>query len=192
MEQVILNLPDKEYNRLNNYYMKHFGYEIYTQLYNFIGTEIEKCREYEDDKKVEMPHPTINKNLDEFLAIVRYPDNTYVSRKQETYKECLECLNEWSKHSFSKEKIRPNQTDIQTGYRKERGKWVLTCRVNGKQRYYGQYDTRSDALLVGEFLRKNNYDDHYSLKYLSEHFGGCNQQTLSKYYLKLAKGEIVL
>lgn len=98
-------------------------------------------------------------------------------------------MNEWSKYSFKKEcrdivlaKAKP----ICLSYiQKRRGK-LLVIR---NKKSYGTYEDINDAIIVRDFLIKENWNEKYIISNLCKEIDECNHLNASDYQLKIAKGE---
>lgn len=192
MGNLILSIPTNELNKLNNFYLSEFGYEIHTQLLNFIHEELKRCKNYPEDKPEPMPKPSIKTRNGEYMLMVEYPDEERLRITVENYSEAVKLLNEWSKYSFSKE----GRDKVLMKYYPEKipciqvstnNKYCIKKYPEGTNRVYqfGCYDTIEDACLVKQFLVEHNWD----LKYQPSNYydEGYSWKTASNHLLELIK-----
>lgn len=170
MVVVNLNIPDEYYNKMNNYFLTNFGYNIHTHLYAVVLNEVEKCEDYPATEPEVKPKPSIRNNPnnpEQFTLYVTYPDNS----KQQVNGEfnfISQVLIEWSKYSFEKDKREKVLTKFdKTKYEyitQNNGLWDVRRNFDGKNYHFGLYENLNDALLVRNFLIKKDWD----LKYMGD------------------------
>lgn len=202
MAQIRINIPDEYFNRLNNFYIDNFGYEIHTPIQNFIREELERCGDYSTEKPKKVPIPSIVKDSGgkyPYFLTVRYPDGSKSMISVKSFELAMEMWNEWSKYSFDKK----NHRDVALKFKHENdsrvmgmrikgrnGKFRVRCRREKSDKYFGSYSTVEDAVIVREFLTEHNWDMKYHISNVMQSVEGIHQYNYSDWMLKVAKGEI--
>ena len=200
MGVIQLNVPDEHLNRLNNFYITTFGYEIHTQLLNFIDHELKKIPDDYEMKPVEpQPIPSIHYDVTRqsspYYLEIKYPDGSKKYTRGSSYDDVLRIMNEWSKHSFSKETkiksiLKINPDDRRCIHRmKEGNKFMVRTKEGNCSKRFGNYNLE-DAKIVRNFLVEKDWDPKYQPKNLIGVFEGFDKNNASEYLLKIAKGEI--
>lgn len=191
MARIIFNIPSEKFNQLNNFYLENFGYDIHTQIQNFLFDEMKKCEDYSAEPSKPHPIPVIRESRSKYLLIVSYPDGSTSSVYHEDYGLLLKIWNEWSKYGFEKEskdevlsKFLPSRVPHEA-YR-------LRHKVNGKTESWGTYASVEEQREVRNFLEKCNWDKKYHYTNLNKNVSGCNKGNYSQYLLQIARGEMEL
>lgn len=198
MAKVIINLPEAKYNQLNNFYLENFGYDIHTQLMNFLSDEMRVCESYSEEPARPRPHPTISAHgQDGYILRVYYPDGSTSNFSNKDYEVLLDVWNEWSKYNFSKQSL--EKVIVKTVPKKSKqhvflskGRYHIQKFIKGKRIYWYSYDLFDEAVEVRDFLLEHEWDKKYFPKNLMKQIPNCNKLNYSKYLLRIARGEMEL
>lgn len=200
LQKVSFNVPRKELNKLNNFYLENFGYDIYTQLQIFIFSELKQCENTSGTVPVAHPHPSLTldyKYDSPRLAFdVTYEDGSVYKTCYDDYDKLMSLWTEWSKYGFSKKsrdlvlnKVLPKRVQNINCVGK---KYVVSKKINGKMCEFGRYNSWEDAFLVKCFLEENGWNLKYSMSNLKKSIEECNQNNSAEYMLKIVRGEYEL
>ena len=193
MAQININLPSDKLNRLNNFYLSEYGYDIHTQLVNFVEDELAKASEYPTTAPEEHPIPTIFRDKRGYYSFeVTYPDGKRLLTSHKDYSLLLNLWNEWSVTGFDIDerenilaKVLPEKVrNIQ--YKSGRRKYIVVKEIDGKKYHFGQYASFEEAFLVKKFLEKKDWD----LKYHSSNVRGDDVSLLEYASWLLGKARV--
>lgn len=169
-----MNIPQKYYNQLNNFYIDNFGYEIHTQINNFLYNELKQCMDCSSEDPQKQPLPAIQKYKDKVIFHVKYPNGKRAEILCEDYLEATEVWNEWAKYSFDinkRNKVFAKFFPERIPYIQKSGdEWVIVKTIDGVKRHFGTYSSLDDAVKVRTFLEEQGWD----LKYMP-----CNLHKLT-------------
>lgn len=199
--EVRFKIPDEKFNQLNQFYMENFGYDIYTQIQNFIFNEMKQCGAYSTEPIPQQPRPKIIVNTDDdkrarYKLVVTYPDDSELFLYHDDYSVLMGVWNEWSKYAFSKDaretvylKLIPDKIKcIQFIY----GLYRVIKVIDGKKKRFGNFKRIEDAIRVKNFLDSRGWDTKYYFDNLIANIDGCHRNNYSKYLLKIVDGEMEL
>lgn len=187
-----VSLPPERLNKLNNYYIENFGYDIHTQIHNFLRMEYEKCKDYPETEPQSQPVPSIkgDNRKDKWNLTVKYPNKTKKFVCHDDYDLLCDVWNEWSKYSFSEE----SKSKVYNKYNKNKhissSKGTYRIRYGKSKLGFGTYRTSEDARKVRDFLMEHNWDRKYSFSNITKTVDGVHQYNYNDYMLKLVAGEI--
>lgn len=198
MEEIRFSIPAHIMNRLNNFYLENFEYDVYTQIQNFILSEYERSMGYSESVPVEHPLPSIHKSKEKYFFRVLYPDGSKLQIYHKDYFLLVDLWNEWSKYGFSKDAytsmlIKFECHTMLGNISKTRGKYQVRKFGKDDERIsFGTYTSLEDAYTVKCFLDDHDWDEKYSASNLVSSIEGCTKMSTSKFMLKIAEGEYVL
>lgn len=198
--EVRFKIPDEKFNQLNQFYMENFGYDVYTQLQNFIFNEMKQCSTYSTEPIPQQPHPKILVNPDDrrgrYKLVVTYPDDSELFLFHDDYSVLMGVWNEWSKYAFSKDaretvylKLIPERIQCVQFIG---GSYRVVKVVDGKTKIFGNFKQIEDAIRVKNFLVSHGWDTKYSPDNLIANIDGCHIHNYSQFLLEIVDGVRVL
>lgn len=194
---IPLKIPREYVNRLNNFYLENFGYDIRTQLFIYIHSELKKCGDYSEDTPKCFPIPSIRKKGDDFILNITYPDGTKSLLDGKTWERNLDLMKEWSKYQYDKsarEKVMLNvltEEELKNkpfpNIRRGHSKYAVASTVGNRKKFFGHYDTIEEAIEVRDFLEKHNWDSKYHSSNVMKERDDITQFNYSEYLLNLVR-----
>lgn len=164
-----LTLPPTLFEKLNNFYLSEYGYDIHTQLLLYLFNEYNKIKDEPPLEGEDIPYPLIKKvGGNSWVVCVDYSDGEKRSIYVPSWEDAFDVIMEWSKHSFDKHFHKPEQEIVppvqmdRTNIHISEDRYRVRKRIDGKYLNFGFYTSIEEARIVRDFLVTEDWDSKYS------------------------------